>query len=73
MKKERGILASASNYPGPIAYQMLNKVQSYLHDTKDDLIILGCSTIQLNVYANAAYAVHPDSKSHTGMNICHVG
>ena len=48
---------------------MLNKVQRYLHATKEDLIISGCSTIQLNVYVDAAYAVHPDSKSHTGIYV----
>jgi hypothetical protein len=69
IKKECGVLASASNNPGPIAYQMLNKVQRYLHGTKDAFIILGCSNIQLNVYVDAAYAVHPDSKSHTGIYV----
>ena len=69
VKKECGVLASLSNNPGPIAYKMLNKVQRYLHATKEDFIILGCSNIQLNVYVDAAYAVHPDSKSHTGIYV----
>jgi hypothetical protein len=69
VKKECGILASHSNNPGPEAYKKLLRVQAYLNKTPDDFIILGCSQIQLNVYVDAAYAVHPDMKSHTGIFI----
>lgn len=69
IKKECGELASLSNNPGEDSYKKLSKVQEYLSSTAKNYIILGADSPQVNVHIDAAYAVHEDSKSHSGIYI----
>lgn len=58
-------------------YRNLLKIVAYLYNTKDKGLILrsqscpnnNLDTFQLYCFVDAAYLVHPDSKSHTGYTI----
>ena len=42
----------------------------FLYGTKEDVLTLGINSANIvKWYADAAFAVHPDMKSHTGMNM----
>jgi hypothetical protein len=56
--------------PGPIAYKHLHHVQGYLLYTKDYNVLYGTDDPTINLYVDAAFAVHPqDSTCHGGIYI----
>ena len=69
--KEIVFLASVSQNPGPIAQQKLDRVYSFIMGTIDKGIRFSKSDkFQLHVYADAAFAVHRNGKSHSGVIVC---
>ena len=69
--KEIVHLASTANNPGPIAQQKLDRVYSYIKGTVDKGVRFSKSeNLQLHVYADAAFAVHKNGKSHSGVIVC---
>ena len=68
--KEATHLASLAKNPGPVAYKHLHHLQAYLYRTKDYYILYGTTDPTVNLYVDAAFAVHPqDSTSHGGIYI----
>ena len=49
--------------------QEIISVLSFLKRTKDEVFILQLSNLELLAFIDAAFASHPDSKSHTGIAI----
>ena len=69
--KEIVYLASTAQNPGPIAQQKLDRVYSYIKATANKGIRFSKSeNLQLHVYADAAFAVHKNGKSHSGVIVC---
>jgi hypothetical protein len=49
----------------------LNRLLVFLKHTIDETLFLKVGkTVHVHSYVDAAYGVHPDMKSHTGMNLC---
>jgi len=71
--KETCHLATLVTNPGPIAIAKLRRLQEYLYGTIDKKMILGAKTKEIMLYADASYATHADSKSHTGSILCFGG
>jgi hypothetical protein len=47
--------------------EKLVRVLGYLNGTKEDVLMLrACEGGQITAYVEAAFAIHQDSKSHTG-------
>ena len=68
--KEIQYLASLAKNPGPVAYRLLHQVQAYLFGTFDKYILFGTDDPTVNLYVDAAFAVHPrDSTSHGAIYI----
>jgi hypothetical protein len=67
--KECTFLATLSNNPGPLAFAKLKKLQAYLNMTHDLNILLGADDLNFKIYVDAAYALHENSRSHTGILI----
>jgi len=67
--KECTFLATLSNNPGPLAFAKLKKLQAYLNGTHDLKILLGANDLNFKIYVDAAYALHENSRSHTGIFI----
>lgn len=68
--KETSYLAGLAKNPGPIAFKHLRHLQSYLLGTKNHYVVYGTEDPSLNLYVDAAFAVHPrDSRSHGGIYI----
>ena len=69
--KEIVYLASISQNPGPIAQQKLDRVYSFIMGTINKGIRLSkTEEFQLHVFAGAAFAVHTNGKSHSGVIVC---
>ncbi len=69
--KEIVFLASVSQNPGPLAQQKLDRVYSFIKGTINKGIRFSKSDkFQLHVYADAAFAVHRNGKSHSGVIVC---
>ena len=67
--KECTFLASFACNPGRKAFQKLERVYGYVRDTVEYGIILGASDFTLKLYTDAAYALHVNARSHTGILI----
>jgi hypothetical protein len=65
--KECTFLATLSNNPGPLAFAKLKKLQTYMNGTHDLKISLGAENLNFRIYVDAAYALHENSRSHTGI------
>jgi hypothetical protein len=67
--KECVHLSSFAKNPGPRAFANLYHVYGYLKRTIEKGIILGADDFQINVYCDASYAIHADSRSHYGFKL----
>jgi hypothetical protein len=67
--KECTFLASFAMNPGPKAFEKLRRVYSYVRNTIDKGIKLSASTYNLKLITDAAYALHVNGRSHTGILI----
>jgi hypothetical protein len=69
--KEIVFLASVAQNPGPIAQQKLDRVYSFIMGTLNKGIRFSkAEKMQLHVFADAAFAVHKNGKSHSGVIVC---
>jgi hypothetical protein len=60
-------LATLVSNPGPIALKKLNRVHRYLFGTVNKPVYFGTSHIELEIFADASYASHPQTmRSHGG-------
>lgn len=48
----------------------INHLLSYLDATQDMSLIIKPSNLNLQVYIDASYAIHPESRSHYGIAVC---
>jgi hypothetical protein len=67
--KECTFLASFGISPGPKAFRKLARVYGYLRNTQNLGLMLRASTTTIKLYTDAAYAVHNNGRSHTGIVI----
>ena len=67
--KECTFLAGFGCNPGKKAFKKLARVYGYVRKTKYYGIILGTSTFRLKLFTDAAYALHVNARSHTGVLI----
>ena len=67
--KECTFLASFAVSPGVKAFGKLKRVYSYVRKTIDKGIRLKASTYRLKLITDAAYALHQNGRSHTGVII----
>ena len=67
--KECTFLASFGCNPGEKAFKKLERVYGYVRGTIQHGIILGASSFRLKLYTDAAYALHVNGRSHTGLVI----
>ena len=65
--KEVSYLASFSNNPGPIVRSKLDRVLSYIHATPELGICFRQDELKLHIWADAAFAIHTNMRSHTGI------
>ena len=65
--KERTFLASFESNPGRKAFAQLQRVYGYVRKTMEYGVILGASESRLKMYTDAAYALHTNARSHTGI------
>ena len=48
-------------------WEKLVRLMTFLNQTKDDVRVIGCDSLDaVYTYVDAAYAVHPTMRSHTG-------
>ena len=65
-----GFLCTRVSKPDEDDWNKLKRVLQYLRGTLDDKLILGCIDIKkMKSFIDAAFAVHPDMRSHTGGGI----
>ena len=51
-------------------WKKLIKMMKFLNQTKDDILTLEAKNLEIaNWHTDIAFAVHPDFRSHTGMNL----
>jgi len=67
--KECTFLASFAVNPGIKAFEKLRRVYSYVRGTINKGIKLSASSYQLRLTTDAAYALHVNGRSHTGVMI----
>ena len=61
------VLCTRVKAPGQVDWQTLVRLMKYLHYTSNDKLILKAGDLSVvEWYVDAAFAVHPDFKSHTG-------
>jgi hypothetical protein len=65
--KECTFLASFAVNPGAKAFEKLKRVYSYVRKTINKGIKLKASTYRLKLITDAAYALHQNGRSHTGV------
>ena len=71
--KECTFLASFGCNPGRKAFQKLQRVYGYVRKTMEYGVILGSSEFKLKLYTDAAYALHANARSHTGVVVTFTG
>jgi hypothetical protein len=59
-------LATRSHCATEKDWKYCMRVVKYLKDNEDIGLILHCTNLQICIWADASYAVHPDGKGHTG-------
>jgi hypothetical protein len=59
-------LATRSHCATPTDWRYCMKIAKYLQETPDLGLVLHCTSLQVNIWADASYAVHHDGKGHTG-------
>jgi hypothetical protein len=59
-------LATRSHCATPTDWRYYMKIAKYLQETPDLGLVLHCASLQVNIWADASYAVHHDGKGHTG-------
>jgi hypothetical protein len=59
-------LATRSHCATARDWKYCQKVARYLQENADIGIIVHCTSLQVNIWADASYATHADGKGHTG-------
>ena len=67
--KECTFLASFGCNPGEKSIKKLERIYGYVRNTIEYGIILGADSYRLKLYTDAAYALHANARSHTGVII----
>jgi hypothetical protein len=65
--KECVIIAGAEMPPTKETFDKLHRVYQYIYGTMEYGIVLGTERLQLTVYCDASYGVHPNGHSHSGI------
>lgn len=65
--KECVIIAGATMPPTKETFDKLHRVYQYIYGTMAYGIVLGTENLQLAIYCDASYGVHPTGHSHSGI------
>jgi hypothetical protein len=71
--KECTFLASFALNPGPKAFNKLKRVYAYVRKTMNKGISLNADTYTLQLVTDAAYGLHQNGRSHTGVIVTFYG
>jgi hypothetical protein len=71
--KECTFLASFALNPGPKAFHKLRRVYAYVRKTMNKGISLNADTYTLQLVTDAAYGLHQNGRSHTGVIVTFYG
>jgi hypothetical protein len=64
------VLSTRVKKPNEDDWKKLNRLLKYINGTRKDKLILSADELHIiKWYVNAAFAVHPDFRSHTGGNM----
>jgi hypothetical protein len=64
--KEVCILSTFNQNPTSFELSKINRVLKYINYTKHRVLTINVTDLQVNVYADASYAVHTNGRSHSG-------